>query len=576
MRYRLLITILLTTRASWGQLQMQSDTLTYFDRIGGRLDSVDIANSKYASIFDGGREIRSTNALHANTLLSDLHRHVFQPQNERDVLKFSALPHLGFAYSFGGQGSQYLRTEYQQAFSPRLLLNINYQRNSAAGYLRESQYSDNEVSLQLARQGTIYSFLLHGYFFGSDTEHPGGVVTDTLIEAFGLEYTPVYKQSSESKNKSGQVSWTNYFDLLKDSLNQLGIMSTHAYDILNREYRELDTLYGIYNEVNIDSVSTRDQYNLAAIENGVGFFWSKANRIYVDLSGAQRYWRFQNLGVNRDTMEYYLNSKQIISFGRLTLNNDLRANLSGAYNGVNDRLKAKYRSKRIMGELDLTYSNLAPEVMDRRLYANNYSYDLLPVEKNEYMATNLKSVFILIDSLLRGGLTLSYNNVSSLYYFDGYNWRNDTLQSYSFGSVGLNLAFTWRSFNFRANAQYSFDPEGYLPQTQEYTRIYLKGRLFKAKKLEAMVGVEQDYISAYRRRVYTTNADLFNWLATSGEVPAMVNLHAFLNFGIDEFRFYFRFENIGYFWNDRTIQLIEGYPLTGTRLRVGLTWDFFN
>jgi len=56
----------------------------------------------------------------------------------------------------------------------------------------------------------------------------------------------------------------------------------------------------------------------------------------------------------------------------------------------------------------------------------------------------------------------------------------------------------------------------------------------------------------------------------------MVNLHFFASLGIDQFRFYARFENIGYFWNDRSILEAIGYPIAGTRVRVGITWDFFN
>jgi hypothetical protein len=59
-------------------------------------------------------------------------------------------------------------------------------------------------------------------------------------------------------------------------------------------------------------------------------------------------------------------------------------------------------------------------------------------------------------------------------------------------------------------------------------------------------------------------------------VSSFNNLHVFGGFQIDQFRFFVRFENIGYFWNDNSIELLDAYPITGGQLRVGLTWDFFN
>jgi hypothetical protein len=72
--------------------------------------------------------------------------------------------------------------------------------------------------------------------------------------------------------------------------------------------------------------------------------------------------------------------------------------------------------------------------------------------------------------------------------------------------------------------------------------------------------------------------DSYNMFFAPGEnqTNSLLNLHAFATFGIEEFRFYVRYENIGYFWSDRRTNEQFGFPISSTRLRVGLTWDFFN
>ena len=56
----------------------------------------------------------------------------------------------------------------------------------------------------------------------------------------------------------------------------------------------------------------------------------------------------------------------------------------------------------------------------------------------------------------------------------------------------------------------------------------------------------------------------------------MTNLSAFLGFSIGEFRFFTRMENIGYFWNDKSNEVLVGFPIQKNFIRLGLTWDFFN
>ncbi len=576
MRSFLSIIFLLAFHCAMGQLQFYADTLTYFDRIGGRLDSVDIANALTPTSFNGGRAIWGPSGATTENLLHDRTRRVFDRKTEMKQMRFSALPHIGFAYSFGGQSSQFLRAEYQQAFTQSTLLNIDIVKNREEGYLRNGSYDNSQLNIAFQHSGNIYSTKLSAFYYTTDVTHNGGVTTDSLIEDFGLIFTPVNKASSNSLYKTALVNVNNYLDVIRDSTRQLGLITKHRYDISNREFTESDTLYGLYSEVNIDSLSTRDQYNIPAIRNGIGLFGSLGNHFYADVSFDHRYWRYQNLGVNSDTNETYASGNATFALNDLRLSADFDINLTGAYQGVQSGIAFDFNRKAFKVSGRLSYDAAAPDVMNRYHFANNYAYDLKNIQQNQILSASASGKLNLVDSILFVGADFNMHQLDKYYLFDGSSWRNDTLQGYSFYSASINLGLSIKALNIRTRLVFARDPGGYLPKMQSYSRIYLKRKVFKAQKLELLVGAEPQWSASYRQRVYLPYADMMYWFDESSETGSLFNLHAFLGFKLDEFRFYVRYENIGYFWNDQTTYVMDNYPLAGQRLRVGITWDFYN
>jgi hypothetical protein len=107
-------------------------------------------------------------------------------------------------------------------------------------------------------------------------------------------------------------------------------------------------------------------------------------------------------------------------------------------------------------------------------------------------------------------------------------------------------------------------------------RLMLKGGLFKAKRLKAYVGVDAQWVSAADRLSFLPYVNSLDLFSSSGTMPGFTDLHAFMGFQIDVFRFFVRMEHIGYYWNDAQIQAVKGYPFAAPNLRFGVTWDFFN
>ena len=195
----------------------EKDSITILHRTGGGLiDSLDMSYSYPISTFSGG----TLNTI--NSIIST--KFIFEKvglQNFRDVIAnkqmvFSGLPHLGFSYSFGSKGTQFLHFDYQQALSKKTLLNLNYQRNSSNGFLRNSKYSDNTFSFQLRKNNKFYSYYLESSYSSKITGLNGGVTNFENIDSQGLEFLPI--NNSYSKNNLKFSAFSKFKGLRGEAL----------------------------------------------------------------------------------------------------------------------------------------------------------------------------------------------------------------------------------------------------------------------------------------------------------------------------------------------------------------------
>ncbi len=573
MRISLVILLFLFCNTSYSQLVTEFDTLTYSSRMNSGIDSIDISSADSPSTFDGGIAITSPFSLSVTSLFNNFTSPNFLPKATWKKMEFSAMPHLGFSYSFGGQGSQFLKAKYNHAFSDSMLLQINYTRRSGIGSIRNAFYSLDDVTAQFQRLGNFYSMNLKGSFKGATINHPGGIVTDSLIEDFGLDFSPVYKQNANSRNRTGEVQLRNYFDFNKDSIRSLGLITSHKYEIQNRVYSELDTVFGIYNAVFIDSFSTRDQFNLASITNGGGIYFMN-QQLYIDAIINHTYWDYQNLARHRDTSEISFSSFARINWKGFSMNNDLNFNILGRFNEFNDKLRLGYRKNKLETGLNFLYEQKAPSIFQRSYFSNNTSYNLSTVNLQQWMKVNANLAYQVSENISVKAFS-EFANINRVYLFDGNQWEDSSFSG-SFYSLGVNAGLKFGVFNLHPRFVYSTSNSNLLPKYQASSRVFLKGKIFKDKKLDAVLGVDVTYVSGFNTKRYIPSMDTYDWTVTPSSYTEQINMHAFLSLGISQFRFFFRYENIGYFWSDKTSEIVNSYPIAGSRLRIGLTWDFFN
>lgn len=587
MKLRIIFLFIAVSAASHAQLDLVPDTILFTQRTGGIQDTFDITGNPLPSSFDGGRNLSSQQALSADQLFQDFTKYRLNTFSSQDRIRYSSLPHLGFAYSFGSQGTQFLHLRYTQAFLHGFKLNLDYDRMTGAGLMRTSEFSSDDVRLRLQRDGLRYSLKLSGSFESYRVSHPGGLDTDTAaitgnvtldsLIGLGLEFVPVLR-TANSVTRMAKAELQNFLNFTSDSLNHFGLVTKHQFEIINRKFFESNNGVNIdsYTMFNYDSTQTQDVWNHPSIANGAGvYFLNKTTGFYVDGTLQHRYWNSWDVRDLRDTSEIDLKSELRFEWKGISLKNSLRFNLVGGFNGWEDRASAQYASRKLKVNAHAIFSSLPADAIQRFYYGNNYDYELANINRQVWFKVGGNASYIVRDSLLslEGKATLF--SLPSVYTFDGASWGlNDSLGTGNSLEFGAHLQ--WKFLHWRPSVVLSTDRYNYLPTFQGYSRLFIKGRLFEAKKLAAVIGVDAAYNNGFALRTYIPSMDAFYWDNTIGSNPGMFNLHFFASLGIDQFRFYARFENIGYFWNDRTIQEANGYPIAGTRVRVGVSWDFFN
>ncbi len=561
------------------QLFSESDTIKYEHRTGGKgLDSLDMTFCNSVSTFSGGVLNNQNKSISSSFLFSHPGLQGFKNNTLFKPLVFSGTPHLGFSYSFGAKGIQFLHYDFQQAISKNILLNIEGLRNSSgikngtASFLRNSKYSDNIVSVSLRKNGVFHSMLFESNYINKTISLNGGITSDEFIDSQGTESLPVLKKDAKQIIKSANIKLTNCFNVLNDSMKSLGFISKNQYEITSREYTETDIL----SVFNINQFKTRDQYRLASVRNSLGVY-TKTKTLFLDVLLQHRYWDYQNLGNHIDTTEVNLTSALEIKFRGSKIKNNFYFNLIGAGRewSNSSNLLVTLSKVKLIGTLCV--ERKWPDQFQRFYYSNKYDYKLINYQLQNRFYSEVTGRYDFSNSF-NVQVSLSNTLLNNNYFFINNTWRNDTLNTIIINSLLLSgsLKFGILTIQPRLCINIPTSNFNYIPKTTINSRIFIKKKIFKAKKFECILGTDFSWVSSYNLMAYNYTIDVFSIENTSKQFVQMTNLSAFFGFTLGDFRMYARMENIGYFWNDKRNQIVEGFPIQKNFIRLGVTWDFFN
>lgn len=567
---------ILVTLPLWGQknpIMGTRDTLTNSFMTGGPIDSVDISFSYHSSTQVGGGFGATENVQPYNLFVRHEGGDIFRNFEDWKKMRFSAMPHLGFGYIFGAQATQIVKTNYTHAFNYNNLLNIDYDMQRGNAFIRNSDFGKHDVQLRYQLTSNFYSLDLKGQFLTKNINQNDGITNDSLIALNGLALTPVRKENAMSKYRGVRAHFNHYFDFLaKDTTNAMGLYVENQLNILNRKYTEYaDSLILIYPEVNLDNDSTGDQYQLSQLINGAGLYYNRTG-FYLKAGLLYNYWQYANLGHLRKQSEINLDGKLGIMIKGVFIENHTNLNLIGAKGEWFTNTKASYQFRDFHVGAKARISMQLPEQFQRFYFANNISYDTPLSDLKQQFRMDINGNINYSKGLHGLGVFAKNAVVTNNYWYYNNQWTNDTLTTLNALSIGFSGKTGYKILRFAASG--SYNASNWMPDFLFQGRLYIQGRMFKGKKLLGQFGVESSYHTGYRLLEHVPMMDVFR--LSSMSTATMVNLHVFAAFQVTRFRFFFRVENIGSFWTDKTYRVNLNQPIPAMQIRVGITWDFFN
>ena len=568
--------------AAYSQLNLgvvTFDTLSYAHKTNGSLDSIDQQSQSSSRVFPLIYSSSLGSFLDPFSMLLPAGNVFHVPNNKRSILHYTALPHVGAAYSFGSQGAQHLTFTYSQVFRKDWVVNLKAANNASTGFYRNSEWRSSDYTLAIAKNSRIYSFRFDAGFAKESRNLSNGIVADSLATLYSLPLIPVKKENAYSNSTLRTIQLANFIDFsAKDSSRFFGLTFHTKLSSLDRYYHEEDQLNMLYSLIQYDSTSTSDHYGVVDLTNKLGIGY-KTRTLFFNMGVNSNYWRYTNQGPIRDTLELGLFFNGTLKFGNWRINNDASYNLIGAKNAWSIISSASWLKGSHYLFIENSNGQIAPLAFQRFYQANNCSYSL-----SDFSLQKVYSIHGLVrEKLGKHFLALSYNWQASrqVYVYDGQSWvNNSNLSQQVLGQVGLNGTIKLGTVEVSPSYLLTLMDKEYqfYPMHMISARTMVKGGIFKAKKLKALAALDIMYSSGYRapRLIPTMTIIDFSNLPNSVVQKPLLNAGVLIGLEVETFRFYARLDNIAYFISDRSQSFMEGYTLPTWQIKFGITWDFWN
>lgn len=504
--------------------------------------------------------------------------HQFRTKDIRHVV--SALPHIGFSYTFGMQGAQRLVFEYHQVFKGDWVLNTRISNIKSIGYFRNMELGKTDFEATVSKKSDRYGISFTGRTSKLTRAWSGGVIDSSLLEVFAPLTVPVYKSECNSELKYFDLEASGYITWIDNEKYKLGVAHKINVNGENRVFNERDSLAGLYSSIYFDSTSTRDQYQIGRLENLSSIYFDNEHLTY-SLGLSSTYWNYRNMNLFRDTMElnvvhdFHYRKKQLLFLHEASLNT------IGASQTWSMQNELHHNQKKWSFSLASRIGQKLPALFQRFYSANNTYYSNTNLSLQDYTAHSAE-VSYKAGSYDMSAIYLVESN-KGIYFFDRSisNWSNQTAFSSSIIQQ-LYLKSNFTRQKLRWQQQYILTLSNLkkfiVPVHQLQGSIMTRLGLFKAKKLKVTFGLSYSLNSKTNVIPIIENVGVYDLLNVSDETiqNPLFTMGAMLGMEIETFRFYVKFSNMGYFWNSSTWQYIQGVYLPESTIRVGLTWDFWN
>jgi hypothetical protein len=499
---------------------------------------------------------------------------------KKDLL-FSALPHLGFAYGFGAQGSQRLRLDYEQQFYRNTLFNLRYDRFQQSGFIRASELRYSSLDLKFLYDHRRTKILASFDNLSNDRQWSGGLLNWEQLQSGNAALLPVQKVESFTFQNAYRGQIETSFAILQDSIKGVYLVSKHMYQSTIRRYEETDSLELYYPQLFLSTDSCRDLFSTQMLTNDVGIaYQSKLLKARTALQYKSLKW--QDTQLFYDTTEINLdNSLELEQKGwRFTHKSQL--NLVGAAQGLTTANRMDIALPKGKIYISHFYQNAWPELIERSYQSNLTSYQQLQPEREQLSLSQFK--YSLTQSNLHLILNLQYMRAKQIYRFDlpSMNWSLEGPQQALEAALKLEYKRqAWRWILFNQYTNWKREDQFVLPPMQSSLGLQWEGGVFKEKQLKMHLGAKfyALYGASTRRIQYLPFIESINWqiyeTAAINPVVAIYNAQLDIALEVKTFRFFVQASNL-LSAVDYTASMFSGIPYPAMQLRLGLTWDFWN
>jgi len=554
------------------------DTLTYDNRVlANNQDSINILHTGYTFLQPGGNTI-SLGGILQNDYIDGIY--LFQHHERKIGLLphfYAGLPHLGFFYSFGSHGLQNIHVDFQQSIKKKFDINLHYDgyilgENTA--FMRNSGYKNNNIQLLMNYNGNRYKGLYYlNYYFGNRQINQG-IQDLNLMESTPLQLLEVNNGTAFSKFGNVEAGTQHLFSLTKDSLVQHGFVYENQLSTDNRKYSEQDIALANYPVTYLDTANTYDSYQYGRIRNAFGYYF-QSKRLKIAAKAFHQYWLYKNHSYRSDTSEVGLNADLAFNWAAFSLKSQLDMTFLGAVGEISSFSTLNWSSKKLDVGAKVDFENKYPPVFLRRYQGNNIKWSFSNIQLQQslkvggYLDWKAKIPF---------QIHVDWANLSNQYWLINNELRNDTLKNVSLLQLNIKTQFKVKTFHFDPYFGMNLTSKNFqfAPLLDARLSLYWNQKLFSTKKFDFLLGATVRYNSKYQLATYNNLVDLYAFNDANLFYQPILHLDAFFGFQIDNFRLFFRYENIDAFWNKRTNFTTLYYPIAPGVIHVGITWDFFN
>ncbi len=520
-------------------------------------------------------------------------------------------PYTEFIYEAGVKEGNFLSTTFAHNLHSRLNYALHYRGMTSEGRFKQESTTNNSFVFSTNYRTVNERFKLWGHYAAQNLtakENSGIKDIYDFIDADERNLTNVRNidvntptAKSEFDARRGELNMQ--YGILKqinpaDSsiYHPITLKNTLTYEKQKFRYLE-DSSENYYTSLVIPNLRRNDfksSINFAN-ETTAGFQWT-------DRLMAEAGIKFQQIDVFADQPLSFVNAENNIE---IHLPKKWKQTLFGVVGKLNfdwnERLKLKANAEYLQsdeykslytveGVLDvqpikgytlsagiLAQANIPSlNVIYNQSFYADFNYN------NQFETENVQKVFgrLSLDKFNTSVEASFYNIDNHVYYGEDYKpaQLNDNINYFK---VKLFNHLTYGNFNLVSTVQYQnvSKNEEYMPLPDLILResVYWQGKLFN-DKAEVQAGFNANYFTKYKAFQYFPVVNEFKQQDATKDIQEIGNfpmIDLFINFKVQNMRFYIRGEHLNAIFSDRNYFSAPGVPFRAFKFQLGLKWNIF-